>query len=173
MSLTRKIAQLLVCGILMMLSSCFSVKYTTNGASIPEGCETFSVDFFENRASYVEPTLSNNFTEALRDRFRSQTNLEEVLDGNGHLHFSGEIKQDFLRPVDITREEYAAATRLTITIRVKYVNTIDDEYDFDSQFSAFRDMGETQDRSEVGTELIEEIIEQIVSDVFNKAVVNW
>ncbi len=149
------------------------VSYSRDGASIPVDAKTFSVNYIENRATYVEPTLSNEFTEALKQKFRSDTNLSEVLDGNGDLHFEGEIVQDYLRPVDITRNETAASTRITIVVRMKFTNKLDDKFDYDTQFSAYRDMGETQDRSEVGQALIKEIVEQIVEDVYNKAVVNW
>lgn len=165
----------IVIGLLISLNGCGlrKIKYSRNGASIPPDAKTFSVNFFENRAVYVDPTLSNEFTELLKEKFRSQTNLSEVLDGDGDLHFEGEIIADYLRPVDITRDEYASRTRITIEVRVKYTNKIDDKYDFDSRFSAYRDLGETQDRSEVGQELIKKILEQIVDDAYNKAVVNW
>ncbi len=121
------------------------VEYGRSGASIPAEAKTFSVNYIENRAAYVDPSLSNELTEALKQKFRSETNLKEVLDGNGDLHFEGEIIKDFLKPVDITRDEYAARTRLTIVVRVKYTNRIDDKFDYDSEFSAYRDMGEMQD----------------------------
>lgn len=150
-----------------------SVKYSGGGASIPVEAKTFSVEYIENRAAYVEPTLSNAFTEALKEKFRNQTNLQEVLNGEGDLSFEGAIIKDYLTPVDITRDEYAAQTRLTIIVKIKFVNRYDDKMDFDSQFSAYRDFGELQDRSEVSQDLVEEIIEQIIDDIYNKAVVNW
>lgn len=171
-----KLVKLIVVVLLSLLvSACglSKINYSRNGASIPLEAKTFSVNYIENRAAYVEPTLSNELTEALKQKFRSETNLSEILDGNGDLHFEGEIVQDYLRPVDITRDEYAARTRLTIVVRVRYINRFDDKFDYDSQFSAYRDMGELQDRSEVGQSLVKEIIEQIVDDIYNKAVVNW
>ncbi len=159
---------------LSFFSSCGlrRIQYSRNGASIPVEAKTFSVNYIENRAAYVEPTLSNQFTEALKEKFRSQTNLSEVLNGDGDLHFEGEIVRDYLKPVNI-RDEYAAATRLTIEVRIKYTNRFDDKFNYDTSFSAYRDMGETQDRSEVGEGLIKEIMEQIIDDIYNKAVVNW
>lgn len=159
---------------ILLTTSCglSKIKYSRNGASIPIEAKTYSVNYIENRAAYVEPTLSNELTEALKQKFRSETNLTEVLDGNGDLHFEGEIVQDYLRPVNI-QDEYSAGTRLTIVVKVKYVNRFDDKFDYNSQFSAYRDMGELQDRSEVGQALVKEIIEQIVDDIYNKAVVNW
>lgn len=175
MRLNKILRTFVLLTLLFITSSCGlkKIQYSRNGASIPPDAKTFSVNFFENRAVYVDPVLSNEFTELLKEKFRSQTNLSEVLDGNGDLHFEGEITADYLRPVDITRDEYASRTRMTIEVRVKYTNRIDDKFDFDSRFSAYRDLGETQDRSEVGQELIKEILEQIIDDIYNKAVVNW
>ncbi|PVX52058.1 lipopolysaccharide assembly protein [Balneicella halophila] len=171
----KLIKAIIIVASLLAFSSCglSTIKYSSNGASIPVEAKTFSVDYIENRAAYVDPILSNELTEELKDKFRSETNLSEVLDGDGDLHFEGEIVKDFLRPVNITRDEYAAATRLTIVVKVKYVNRLDDKFDYDTQFSAYRDMAETQDRTTVGESLVKEIIEQIVEDIYNKAVVNW
>ncbi len=160
-------------GVLATSCGLNKVQYSRSGASIPPEAKTFSVNYIENRAAYVDPSLSNELTEALKQKFRSETNLKEVLDGNGDLHFEGEIIKDFLKPVDITREEYAAQTRLTIVVRIKYTNKIDDKFDYDSQFSAYRDMSEMQDRTAVGESLVKEIMEQIIEDIYNKAVVNW
>lgn len=160
-------------GIIFASCGLSKISYSRSGASIPVDAKTFSVDYIENRAAYVDPNLSSEFTEALKQKFRSETNLSEVLDGNGDLHFEGEIVQDYLKPVDITRDEYAASTRLTIIVRIKYTNRLDDKFDYDSQFSAYRDMGELQDRAQIGQSLVKEIIEQIIEDIYNKAVVNW
>lgn len=175
MILNNRIYFSLLFSVVLLLSGCGlkKIQYSRNGASIPPDAKTFSVNFFENRAVYVDPMLSNEFTEMLKEKFRSQTNLSEVLDGDGDLHFEGEITADYLRPIDITRDEYAGSTRMTIEVRVKYTNKVDDKFDYDSRFSAYRDLGETQDRSEVSQELIKEILEQIIDDIYNKAVVNW
>ncbi len=159
----------------MVLTACGlqTIKYSRNGASIPVDAKTFSVNYIENRAAYVDPTLSNEITETLKEKFRNETNLSEVLDGNGDLNFEGEIVRDYLKPVNITSDDYASSTRLTIEVRIKFTNKKDDKYDFDSQFSAYQDMNETQDRSEVAEDLIKQIIEQIIDDIYNKAVVNW
>lgn len=173
MKLVNKLIVIILFSLLLASCGLSKVSYSRNGASIPLEAKTFSVDYIENRATYVEPTLSSEFTEELKRKFRDETNLSEVLDGNGDLHFEGEIVRDYLRPVDINRQESAEQTRITIVVRIKYVNKLDDKFDYDTQFSAYRDMGASLDRNEVASSLIKEIIEQIVEDVYNKAVVNW
>jgi hypothetical protein len=55
-----------------------SCGYKLSGASIPAEMKTVSVQFFENNATLVVPSLSQNFTEALKNRIRGQSRLSVV-----------------------------------------------------------------------------------------------
>ena len=91
--------------------------YSFTGASIPPEAKTISIQFFPNRAQLVEPTLSPLFTDALRDQFVNQTNLE-LVDRNGDLAFDGEIVEYRTSPVAIQGDQTAALNRLTIGVNV-------------------------------------------------------
>ena len=69
--------------------------------------------------------------------------------------------------------ETAALNRLTITVRVKYTNSIESTKDFDTSFSRYADFQSSQSLSAVETNLIQEISEELAIDIFNKAVANW
>jgi hypothetical protein len=155
----------------IIFNSCFSVRYDLKGGAEIQG-NTVSVQYFDNRATRVEPTLSQRLTNELRDYMESNTKLREVNTIGDH-DFSGEIKQYRIAPVAIAAGDQAAKTRFTITIRVKYVNSIDPDSSFDTDFSRFRDFDSTRDFSQVEEELSNEIIEEIIEQVFNKAFVNW
>lgn len=155
----------------IFLNAC-SVSYTTSGASISPAIKTISVQYFPNRAPNVPPTLSQTFTEALQQKFRSQTKLN-LISGYGDVNFEGEISGYDIRPVSIQANETAAQTRLTVTIRVRFTNTVEPEQDFDTSFSRYRDFPATQDISAVEGSLLEEIIGELTEDIFNKAFVNW
>jgi hypothetical protein len=155
----------------IIFSSCFSVRYDLKGGAEIQG-STVSVQYFDNRATRVEPTLSQRLTNELRDYMESNTKLREVNTIGDH-DFSGEITNYKISPVAIAAGDQAAKTRFTITIRVKYVNSIDPESSFDTSFSRFRDFDSTQDFSLVEANLSDEIIEEIIEQVFNKAFVNW
>jgi hypothetical protein len=146
--------------------------YSFTGASIPPGAKTISVDYFVNNAQFIEPTLSQSITDALRDRFQSQTNLNFVND-DGDLQIEGSITDYSTRPVAIQGNETAALNRLSITVRVKYTNTLDPSKDFETPFTRFEDYSSSQDLSAVKDQLIITINEALVDDIFNKAVVNW
>ena len=157
--------------ILLLLSSC-SIKFSFTGASIPPDVKNVSVKYFLNHAPLAQPTLSQTFTEALKDIFLSQTNLQ-LADDNGDLQFSGTITNYKTSPVAIQGDETAAMNRLTIVVMVKFINTVDPTQDFESSFSRFSEYESSKSLSEVEEDLIEEINEQLVQDIFNKAVSNW
>lgn len=145
--------------------------YSFSGASIPAEAKTVSVDYFPNHAQLVNPLLSDNLTTALRDAMNSQTTLDMVETG-GDLAFEGEITDYKTMPVAITGQT-AAMNRLTITVKVRFSNRLDDTKDFEQTFSRYEDYPSNQDLISVQESLTATIVEQLVEDIFNKALVNW
>lgn len=149
------------------------ISYSMLGASITPDVKTFSVDYFPNKSLLVVPYLSSLFTEKLTSYMRSKTGLTQLTDNNGDIRFEGQIVGYSQRPIDIKKDEEAAQNRLTIEIRVKYVNTKDEKYDFDSRFSQYEDYSIEQNFDSVEEELINTILDKIIEDIYNKALVNW
>lgn len=152
------------------LSSCGIYSFT--GASIPPDAETISVTYFSNKAPLVEPTLSQTFTNALRDMFTNQTNLRMV-SKNGDLQISGEITGYEITPEAIQADQTAALNKLTIRVNVRYVNTIDHSKDFETQFSQFKEYSSSENFNNVKSELLKDISNDLADNIFNKALVNW
>lgn len=150
-----------------------SISYSMTGASISPDVKSFSVDYFPNKAPLVVPYLSSLFTEKLTTYMRSKTGLIEMTDNNGDIRFEGQIVNYTQRPIDIQKDEIAASNRLTIEIRVKYTNTKDDTYDFSSNFSNYADYGTDDNFDAVEETLINDILDKIIDDIYNKALVNW
>ena len=111
-------------------------------------------------------------TDALRDYFTSQTNLE-LVDKGGDLNIEGAITGYVVQPIAIQGNETAAMNRLTITVSVKFTNKTNEKQNFETTFSRYQDYQSTLNLSSVQDGLIKEINDQLVQDVFNKAVVNW
>ena len=145
------------------------------GGSLSPDIKTFSVDYFPNKAPLVVPYLSSMFTENLTNYIRQKTGLSQLTDNNGDIRFEGQITKYYSRPIDIQKDEVAASNRLTIEIRVKYTNTKAEEenFDFDSSFSNYADYSTDADFDSIEQSLIEEILEKIIDDIYNKAIVNW
>ncbi|MBN2520616.1 MAG: LptE family protein [Bacteroidales bacterium] len=156
---------------LIILSGC-KVKYSFSGASISPEIKTVSVQYFVNRAPLSHPTLSQNLTDALKDKFQAQTNLI-IVNGEGDVDFEGEITNYDIRPTSITAEERAAQNRLTITIKVKFTNSVEPDLSFNKSFSRYEDVGSDKSLSDVDEETINGIINELIQDIFNEAFVNW
>lgn len=159
--------------ILLLISGFLSCGiYSFTGASISKDITSVSIENFENNTASSPPSLSNNLTEALKDRFNDQTNLS-IINTNGDLIFEGTISSYSIKPIAIRSDETAAQNRLKIGVKVKYINQLDEEFNYHSNFSRYRDYDSNANLSQVEDQLMEEIIEELVDDIFNKALANW
>ena len=143
----------------------YKVSYSTTGASISPDVKTFSVDYFPNKAPLVVPYLSSLFTEKLTDYMRSKTGLSQLTDNNGDIRFEGQITEYSQRPIDIQKDEIA-----DIYTNKKFRH---DKYDFSSTFSNYADYSTDADFNSIEESLIIEILDKIIDDIYNKALVNW
>lgn len=155
----------------LLLPSC-SVKYSFSGTSIQPDIETITINYVEYRALKVNPQLSNQMTEALKDKFNKLTSLEQV-DEDGDLDLYCEITGYNVTATAITSDEQAARNRLTVSVKCKFTNKKYPEDDFDKSFSAYADYDSTQLLDAVQDTLCEEIVEKLVEDIFNASVAQW
>lgn len=146
--------------------------YSFTGASISPETKTFQVETFLNRASIVQPVLASEMTYALINKIRSGTNLSEVED-NADVTFSGVILSYGISPSAISAKDQASKNRLTIRIKVTCKNRQDKKSNFETTFTRYKEYDASLSLSSVEEELIQEINEELVDDIFNKAFVNW
>ncbi len=172
-SFVRSLLLLILVGFIAFpMSSCRIVKYSFTGASISPDVKTVSIDYFQNLASNVNPSLSSKFTEALKDRFITQTSLNVVRE-YGDLQFSGQIVGYAISPIAIQANETAAKNRLTISVRVKFENSKDKTFNFEKTFSQFDDFNSDQDFASVEADKVEVIITKLIDEIFINSVANW
>jgi hypothetical protein len=146
--------------------------YSFTGASISDDVKTVTIQPFVSEEASAPPTLNNLLTESLRDKFVSETNLD-FTNTDGDLFFSGAVTKYLLKPIAITADETAAQNRLEITIKVEFINKLDEEYNFINSFSRFADYSSSQELSAVEDQLLEQITEELIEDIYNKSIVNW
>lgn len=157
---------------LLLLGSQACGVYSFSGGSTGDA-ETIQIDFFPNNAPLVEPSLSQEFTNALRELFLRQTNLDQTNAG-GDLHFEGEITQYRIIPIAATADQTAAQSRLTVGVRVRFYNRLKEEDNFDQSFSFYSDFNShLQLTGGVLDAAYDEIFERITQDIFNAAVAKW
>lgn len=148
--------------------------YSFSGTSIQADVKSVTINYFEYKALRVNPSLSNDLTEAMKDQFRRFTKLEQV-DTEGDLEITGEITGYDIRATAVTADEVAAQNRLTVTVKVYFVNRKYPEEGFEDgkSFSAYADYDSMQPLDAVEATLCEEIIDKLCEDIFNATVANW
>ncbi|MDR0574259.1 MAG: LPS assembly lipoprotein LptE [Tannerella sp.] len=153
-------------------SSC-SISYSFSGSSIDyTKVSSISIKDFPNMAPLVYAPLSQQFTEALKDKYTRQTKLQ-VLREKGDLDLEGEITGYNFTSMAVTDGSYASQTRLTITVRVRYTNNINSEDDFERSFSAHNEFSNESTIDQVQDELCNGIMKEIIDQIFNETVANW
>ena len=181
----RLFLSLLVLGTVVMLFNSCAYKLSLNGKSIPADLKTIDIQFFENNAQLVVPTLSQTFTEAIKSRTRTETSIS-ITRGEADAVMSGAITGYSIAPVSIQATNsntapIAGASRLTITVQVKYVKYLykdgkrtsdpDKILSFDESFTKNKEF--TGDSASQEQTLIPEIVKQLTDDIFNRAFANW
>lgn len=154
----------------MILAGCGI--YSFSGTSIQNDVNTVTINYFDYKAQKVNPSLSNDLTEALRTQFRKMTRLEQV-DMDGDLEIEGEVTGYDIQATAVTADEVAAQNRLTVTVKITFTNRKHPEDDLEQNFSAYSDYDSTQSLDAVESALCQEIIEKIVDDIFNATVAQW
>jgi len=153
------------------ISSC--KIYSFSGTSIKPDVKTITIDPVVNNALKVNPTLANSLTEALKDKFKKLTSLEDV-EMDGHLQLIVSIESYEVRAQAVTADEVAAQNRLTITANATFINVLHPEESFEKkQFAAYQDYDSAQSLDAVEASLCDQIIETIVEDIFNASVAQW
>lgn len=159
--------------VLILFSGCFSIKYDfKGGAQVDPKIKTFSVQYINNRALTVNPTLSQSLTDKLKSYMESNTDLK-VINGVGDVDFSGEITNYGLSTATISSGERQSQIRFTITIRIKYTNSVNPDDNFDTSFSHYKDFSSDTNFNSVEDSYTVEIIDYLIEQIFNKAFVNW
>jgi hypothetical protein len=163
---------LILVALLFFATEGCKIKYSFSGASISPLAKTFSVQYFQNRASLVQPQLSQYITDALIDKCKAETNLKYTND-IGDMSFMGEITDYNTRPLTVAADARAATNRFSISVKVKFTNAIVPENSYEQTFSRYADYDSNSNLSEVEKDLSDEIVKMIVEDIFNQAFVNW
>ncbi len=154
------------------MSSC-AISYKFNGASIDYATtHSISIADFPNMAALVYAPLSQNLSEGIRDLFARQTRLE-ILRKGGQLELEGEITGYDLANMAIAADSYAAETKLTITVRVRFTNNVNPDESFEKTYTAYQTFDSNQLLTDVQDELCSIMITEIAESIYNDTVAKW
>lgn len=163
---------LLLIAVALLCHGC-TISYKFNGASIDYSkVKTISVADFANNAALVYAPLATNLTDGIKDLYQRQTRLEQVRRG-GNLELEGEITGYALTPMAVSADSYAAETKLTITVKVRFTNNIAPEESFEKTYTAYQTFDASQMLNDVQDELCNTMITEIADQIYNDTVAKW
>lgn len=166
----KKISLVILLG--MMLNGCV-ISYKFNGASIDyTKTKSIAIADFPNVAALVYAPLSSELSDGIRDLFQRQTRLEVHRRG-GDLELEGEIVDYQLTPMAVSADSYAAETKLTIKVRVRFTNNVNPEESFEKTYSAYQIFDASQMLNDVQEELCNTMIQEISEQIYNDTVAKW
>ncbi len=158
--------------IFSILTAC-SISYKFNGASIDYNLtKTLQLDHFVNQAPLVYPPLENLFNESIKDMFTRNTRLQFVKQ-NGDMEIEGEIVGYELTPLAVQENQFASETRLTMSVRMRFTNNKAQGQDKEETISANRTFASSVNLTDVQDQLIKELTDEIVDQIFNSTMANW
>lgn len=157
---------------LLTLASC-RISYKFNGASINyDVVKTITIENFPNRALFQWGPMESTFNLALTDIYAKQTKLRQVSRG-GDLVLKGEITEYSQMNKAVSSDGYSAMIQLKMTVKVAFENNTNHSEDFEKTFSANREFDATQQLNDVQEELVKQMTDEIVDQIFNATVANW
>jgi hypothetical protein len=156
--------------VMLLFVSC-EIRYSFSGGQF-SGAKTFSVSYLKPQTALASPTYSQRLTENFKDVMLSQSPLS-LSETNGDLQFEGSVTNYVVAPMAIQSNETASLTRLSITVKIKYTNTLEPDLNFEKPFTKFADFAATESLFAVQEDLWKQINDQLAQEIYNASVGNW
>lgn len=155
--------------IVLLFTGCYTFK---DIGSIPKEVKTFRVSYIENRARYINPQLSPQITDKLRQKIINQTRLTGVQTEDAHYEIGGQITGYNVTTSGIS-DQQAATQRLSVTVHVSFRNNLDPSKNFEADVSRNFDYSASLTLTQAEAQLNETIIKNVVDEIFNRIFSNW
>ena len=163
--------QTLIISIFALILSACSTSYSFTGTSVGEA-KTISIETIYNRAALTPPGYEQNFTESLKEFYLRQTSLD-LVKSNGDMQVSGSITRYYSGPIATTGNETTSQNRLTVTVKIKFINKLDPSQNFDRNFTRFEDYASSESLSSIQDQLFTSITDQLAQDIIQASIGNW
>lgn len=161
---------------LFLLLSIFNFSTCKYGfkdvAPIPTEIKTFRVNYLENKAQYVNTQLSPQLTERLKQKIIGTTRLRQTNNDDAHYDISGFVSQYYATTIAISNNQ-SSGNRLNVGFHLVFKNTLDDTKSFEADLNRTFDFPASQSLTDAERSLNEEIVKNLVDEIFNKIFSNW
>ncbi len=164
---------LVPCSLILITFTYATCKYSTRDASpIPAEVKTFRVNYFENKARYVNPQLTPQLTEKLKQRIIGQTRLRQTNNDDAHYDISGYLSDYSVTTTGVSNQN-ASTDRLNVTFHLIFKNTLNQKQDFETDITNNYDFNAQKTFQQAEVDLGNIILKNLVDGIFNKIFSNW
>ena len=165
--------QVLLLGFGLLLTGCATCKYgTKDPASISPDVKSFRVNYLENRANYVNPQITPQVTEKLKQKIIGQTRLRQTNNDDAHYDINGTLTEYSLSTTGITNQT-ASLNRLTVSFHLVFKNALDPKKNIETDISRSYEFEATKSLNEFESANFNLIVKNLVDEIFNKVFINW
>ncbi|MEO7961688.1 MAG: LPS assembly lipoprotein LptE [Ginsengibacter sp.] len=156
-----------------LLTGCATCRYSTRDAApIPPEIQTFRVNYLENKARYVNPQITPQITEKLKQKIIGQTRLRQTNNDDAHYDISGYLSDYSVTTTGIANQN-ASQNRLNVTFHLVFKNTLDSKKDFEADVTSNYDFSAQLTLPQAESQLGDEIVKNVTDAIFNKIFSNW
>jgi len=175
--LISRIPLLLLAGSLVLLcTGCF--HYSFNTGSIDKKVKTIRINYIENKARYINPQLSPQLTDRLRQKVNSQSGKTLTQADNADFDISGWVSDYSFTTAAISGNK-SATNRLNVSVHIVFKNRLDPEgktvqpKDFEADVSRSFDFDANISIQTAESQLNESIMKNLSDEIFNRIFSNW
>ena len=158
--------------ILISISLLSCKIYSFTGTTLSKDLKTFSIQNFTMSTAGGPQNMSFSFNEKLKEYYQRNTSLK-FKNTDGDIHLEGSFITYELSPVSATAGDKAAMNRLTITVETRFVNKLNEQENFEKEFSFYQDFPQEQTLTQVEGSLVPKILDQLVLNIFNSTAASW
>lgn len=161
-----------VIAFMLCLASIFTSCYSFKDVSIPQEVKTARIQYIDNKASIVNPQLSQRLTDRLRQKVINQTRLSQTNSDEAHFDISGFISDYYVTTSGISGQQ-AASNRLNVTVRIIFKNRLDEKKNFEADITRNIDFSSTLSLAQAEAQLTDLLVQNLVDEIFNRIFSNW
>ncbi|MBU6157974.1 MAG: hypothetical protein KGP35_02970 [Bacteroidetes bacterium] len=167
-ALTKSFITIVVIILTLLAQGCYSFK----DVSIPPEVKTVKVNYIENRARIVNPQLSQQLSDKLRQKIINQTRLTQTNADEAHYDISGYITDYYVTTSGISGQQ-AVSNRLNVSIKLIFKNRLDEKKNFEADLNRNFDFDANLALQQAENQLTGLIVQNFTDEIFNRIFSNW
>lgn len=167
-----KTVSIIVLYFLFFISVASCKVYRFKDVSIDPNAKTARVRYIENKARIVNPQLSPQLTDKLRQKINNQTRLTQIQGDEADYDIKCEITGYEITTAGVSQQQ-ASTNRLIVSVNVSFKNRLDEKKNFDAPVSRNFDFSANLSLDQAQAQLTPTIIQNLVDEIFNRIFSNW